>query len=307
MSIRDSKFIQHPIVKKPLLLLYGYFWYVLQHTIKNDKLYLSIIYWLRFRKAIRWNNPQTFNEKLNWLKVHYHRDILTQMADKYEAKKIVAKKIGPQYVVPLYGVWDQAEEIDFVKLPNQFVLKCNHNSGGGMCICKDKSELDYNSVRERLERGLKKDFYLLSREWPYKNIHHRILAEQLLVDNSGAEINDYKWWCFNGEPMYMYRTIKSKNRHDVFENFYDMDFNPVMIDHGYPRRVPEFEKPAEFEEMKQLAKQLSDGLPFVRMDFFDVNGKVYFGEFTFYDWGGMNPFKGDWDAKLGSLLTLPTK
>lgn len=140
-----------------------------------------------------------------------------------------------------------------------------------------------------------------------KNISHKILAEQLLVNRSGDEINDYKWWCFNGEPKYVYRTLKSKKKSDVFENFYDMDFNPVNINHGFPRRIPEFEKPAEFEEMKQLARELAQGFLFIRIDFFDVNGQVYFGEYTFYDWAGMKPFQGDWDEKLGDLLDLPVR
>lgn len=307
MSIRDSKLVQTPIVKKTLLLLYGCFWHVLQHAIKDDKKYISFTYWMKFKKKMEWDNPQTFNEKLNWLKVYYRRDDMTLMADKIEAKKIVAEKIGPEYVVPLLGVWDKAEDIDFDILPNQFVLKCNHNSGGGMFICKDKSSADLMAVRKGLNRGLKENHYYSCREWPYKNIKHLILAEQLLVNNSGEEINDYKWWCFNGEPKIMYRTLKSKKKSDVFENFYDMEYRPVMINHGFPRHIPEFEKPAEFEEMKQLAKTLSEGFPFVRIDFFDVNGHIYFGEYTFYDWGGLSPFKDEWDEKLGSLIFLPKR
>lgn len=176
-----------------------------------------------------------------------------------------------------------------------------------MFICKDKISVDFELVKKSLREGLKEEFYLSSREWPYKGIRHRILAEKLLINKSGEEINDYKWWCFNGEPKYVYRTLKSKRKSDVFENFYDMDFQPVMINHGFPRHIPEFEKPEEFEEMKQLAKELAKGFPFVRIDFFDVNGQVFFGEFTFYDWAGLRPFQEGWDEKLGNLLALPNQ
>lgn len=173
-----------------------------------------------------------------------------------------------------------------------------------MFICKDGNFAEIESVRKGLTKGLSDNYYLRSREWPYKNIPCRILAEQLLTNTDGGEINDYKWWCFNGQPKYMYRTLKSKKRTDVFENFYDMDYNPVMVNHGFPRHTPEFEKPAEFEEMKRLASILSQGFPFLRIDFFDVDGHVYFSEFTFYDWAGMRPFKGDWDYEIGKLIDL---
>ena len=155
-----------------------------------------------------------------------------------------------------------------------------------------------------MRKGLLEDHYWRSREWPYKDIPHKIIAEKFLDDHTGKELNDYKWWCFNGEPRVMYRTIKSSNYAEIFENFYDMDFNPLYIDHGFSRHTPEFDRPEQFEEMRGLACRLSEGIPFVRIDFFVVEGQVYFSEYTFYDWSGMRKFGGDWDKKLGEMLKL---
>jgi hypothetical protein len=223
------------------------------------------------------------------------------MADKYAVKQYVANLIGEEFVVPCLGVWDSVDEIEFEKLPKQFVLKCTHDSGGNV-ICKDKSQLDIVLTKKRLTDSLSKDYYLPGRDKQYRDIPKKILADKFLDDHTGNELRDYKFWCFNGVPTYMYCTNKGKN---VYENFFDMDFNPVSIDHGFPRLEPEPERPEEFELMKELASKLSKNLPFVRVDFFDVNHRVYFGEFTFFDWGGFKPFNNGWDEKLGELIILP--
>lgn len=265
-----------------------------------DEEYIRKVYFLNFLKKINLDNPITFNEKLNWMKLYRHDDSYTKMADKYAVKEIVSSLIGSQYVVNNYGVYDRWDDIDIDSLPGQFVIKCTHDSGGAF-ICRDIAAFDWEKCKEAIERNLKCNFYYWYREWPYKNIKPRIIVDALLDDHTGKELQDYKFWCFNGKPTYMYITIKGKN---VYENFYDMDFNPIDINHMFPRHTPEFDKPTNFELMKDLAAKLSKGIPFVRVDFFDVNGKVYFGEFTFYDWGGMRPFKGDWDIKLGELIEL---
>ena len=271
-----------------------------------DKLYLRLRYWQKMHKFLNLNNPQTFNEKLNWLKLYNRNPLYTTMADKYAVKKLVADKIGQEYVVPLYGVWDSPEKIDFNALPNQFVLKCTHNSGGGRCICKDKSKLNLSEVKRGLSKGLAQNYYLHLREWPYKNIKPQIIAEKFLDDYTGRnELTDYKFLCFNGEPKVVYLTNKASV---IYENFYDMDFNPLDINRGFIRLSPEFKKPAEFERMKELARILSAGLPFVRVDFFNVGHHIYFGEFTFYDWGGFIKFTpSEWDKKIGDWLILPSK
>lgn len=267
-----------------------------------DKVYLQLLYTIRFGKRLHLKKPMSFNEKLNWLKLYGRRDIYSTMADKYAAKAYVANLIGNEYVVENYGVYNSWDEIDFDRLPNQFVIKGTHDSGGAF-VCKNKDEFDYEGVRHKVEKNLRKNYFFDLREWPYKYIPPRIIVDRLLDDHTGKELRDYKFWCFNGVPTYMYCTIKGEN---VYENFYDMNFNVANINHGFPRHKPEFEKPKEFELMKELAAKLSVGIPFVRVDFFDVEGKVYFGEFTFYDWGGLRPFNSyEEDLELGKLLHLP--
>lgn len=269
----------------------------------SDKVYIKIKYRLLFGKGINLETPLTFNEKLNWLKLNDHNPLYKRLADKYEVKEYVSNIIGKEYVVPTYGIWDSFEDINFETLPNQFVLKATHNSGG-VTVCKDKKSINIRDVEKLFRKVMSDDYFWGNREWVYKDLKPRIIADLLLDDHSGKELRDYKFLCFNGVPQFMYCTNKSS---DIFENFYDMDFNPVNINHGFRRNVPEFDKPIEFELMKTLATKLSKGIPFVRVDFFDVDGNVYFGEFTFYDWAGFRPFDDEkWDYKLGSMLELPS-
>lgn len=267
----------------------------------SDKSYIKIQYWLKNKYWLNFDAPKTFNEKLNWLKLNDRNPQYSLLADKYEVKKIVADKIGAEYVVPCYGVWDKFEDIDFDSLPEAFVLKANHDSSGAT-ICKDKSKIDKQLLSQKFKKLLSRNYFWHLREWPYKNIKPRIIAEKLLEDSSGGRLRDYKFWCFNGEPLYMYCTVKGG---DVYENFFDMNFNPVDVSHGFRRLDPEPTKPHNFELMKQLAAQLSSGIPFVRIDFFEVNEEVYFGEYTFYDWGGMKAFKSfEHELELGKYIKI---
>ena len=285
-----------PVFKRGVLFVAG---------LIPDKMYVKMIFRGKLGYKLNLKNPQTFNEKLNWFKIYNRQSLYTSLADKYAVKQYVADKIGEQYVVSNLGVWNSFDEIDFDSLPNQFVLKCTHDSSGAI-VCRDKNSFDVDEARKKVDFVMKMNYFYACREWPYKNIPHRIIADVLLDDGSGHELNDYKFWCFNGKPTYMYCTVKS-SREKIYENFYDMDFNPVDIDHGWPRRTQEFEKPAAFEEMKSLAAKLSERIPFVRIDFFYVNGKVYFGEYTFFDWAGLQPFKTyELDCRLGQLIQLPS-
>lgn len=300
-NIRKNKFLQLTFIKKPLLYIYNGVWDAIAHIL-SDEAYLKFKYRLRFKKELDLKNPKSFNEKLNWLKLYDRNPQYSTLADKYEVKEYVVKKIGKEYVVPNYGVWERFEDIDFEKLPDQFVLKTTGDSGG-VFICRDKNIFDKKTAAKKIEASLKRNFYYRSREWPYKDIRSRIIADMLLDEHTGKELQDYKFWCFNGEPKVMYVTNKGKN---IAENFYDMDFNPINISHGFPRISPEFKKPKDFETMKQLAAILSKGIPFVRVDFFYVDNKIYFGEFTFYDWAGLKPFTSyEMDLKIGEWLTLP--
>lgn len=267
----------------------------------NDEQYLKLLYRVIFGHKLNLKAPRTFNEKLSWLKLYGRRDVYTTMADKYAVKLYVTNLVGGKYVVENLVVADKWDDIDFESLPEQFVIKCTHDSGGAF-VCRKKEQFDFDGVRSKIERNLKHDYFHSYREWPYLNIPRRIIVDKFLDDKTGEELRDYKFWCFNGKPVYMYCTIKGK---DVYENFYDMDFKPIMIDHGFPRHKPEFEKPAAFEEMKEVAAKLSKGVPFVRVDLFYVEGHIYFGEYTFYDWAGLRPFGGNWDEELGKLIQLP--
>lgn len=267
----------------------------------SDKLYLKIMFRLCVGYKFNIKNPKTFNEKLNYLKLHGHNNYYTKLADKYESKKEISKIIGEEYIVPCIGVWESVNDIDFDKLPNKFVLKTTHDSGS-VIVCKDRNSFDISDSRHILQKSLCKNYYPKLREWVYKNIKPRIIADAYLDDNTGSELRDYKFWCFNGQPKYVYITIKGKN---VFENFYDMDFKPVEINHGFQRHIPEFNRPKQFEQMVSLAKKISMNIPFLRVDFFLVSSRIYFGECTFYDWGGLKPFdKYETDLMLGNLINL---
>ena len=271
------------------------------HRLFPDILCVKILYFLYFGKKLNLDNPQSFNEKLNWLKINDQNPLYTQLADKFAVKEYVQSLIGEEYVIKPYGVWDSYEDIDFDKLPNSFVLKTTHDSGG-VYVCRDKSSCDFEKIKKFISANMSKNFYYISWEWPYKNIKPRIIADEYLNDGRAGELQDYKFWCFNGTPMYIYLTNKGDK---IYENFYDMDFTPVDINHGSPRYYPEYTKPEHFEEMRELAKSLSAGIPFVRVDFFVVNNRVYFGEYTFYDWGGVRPFDNyNTDLELGKLLQL---
>ena len=273
---------------------------------KSDEKYIKKIFKLRVGMELNLDNPRTFNEKIQWLKLYDRKPEYTQMVDKYAVKEYVANIIGEEYIIPTLGVWDNVEDIDFDKLPNQFVLKCTHDSGG-IVICSDKTKLNLKAAKAKLMRGLKKNFYAQSREWPYKNVEPRIIAEEYIVDESGYELKDYKWFCFDGEPKALFiATDRGVEGEETKFDFFDSEFNHLPFTNGHPNATRAIRKPAGFEQMKHLAAQLSKGHPHLRVDFYDINGKIYFGELTFYHWSGMQPFKPEeWDYTLGSWIKLP--
>ena len=253
------------------------------------------------------DNPSTFNEKQNWLKLHDRRPEYTIMVDKYLVKEYVAIIIGEKYIIPTLGVWESPEDIDFDKLPDRFVLKCNHNSGTGMCICQDKTKLDLSKVVSDLRVGLSEDYYLHNREWPYKDVKRCILAEQFMEDHVTGELRDYKFFCFDGVVRCLFiATNRSKGDHQTRFDFFDADFNHLPIINGHPNADVPPSKPQCFEEMKRIASVLSRGIPSVRVDLYEIDGRVYFGELTFSHWGGFTPFKPQkWDQLFGDWIQLP--
>ena len=271
-----------------------------------DKTYLQIYYFLQFGKLCDFKNPTTFNEKLNWLKINNRDSLYTKLVDKYEVKEYVEKVIGGGYTIPTLGVWEHFDDINFDMLPDQFVLKCTHDSEG-LVIVKDKSKMDKNAAREKIETALRHNFYYVGREWPYKNVHPRIIAEQYMEDHIDKELRDYKFYCFDGIPKIMYIASNRNSGHVNFD-FYDMEFNHLDITQKYPNASEPLRKPKHFKDMIGLAKKLSNGFPHVRVDFYEVDRKVYFGELTFFSMSGLTPFKpAKWDKIMGSWLKLPQK
>ena len=271
-----------------------------------DAEYLSRKFMAVFNQHLRIDSPQTFNEKLQWLKLYDRKPEYTVMVDKYKARDYIAEKIGERYLIPLIGVWDDPDEIDFDALPNRFVLKCNHNSGLGMCICKDKSVLNIKNVKKRLKRGLKQDYYLTGREWPYKNVPRKIIAEQFMKsDESG--LTDYKVHCFNGEPKLILVCKDRFSKTGLTEDFFSERWEYLdMRRPTHPNASNKTAEPEELSEMLTLARKLSENIPFLRVDFYIIEHKVYFSELTFYPASGFEKFvPEEWDAVLGSWLTLP--
>lgn len=273
-----------------------------------DSIYLKAIFRERMGYKLDLKNPQTFNEKLQWLKLYDRNPLYTTMVDKYAVKKYVADIIGEEYIIPTLGVWDKFDEINFDELPNQFVLKCTHDSGG-LVICKDKSKLDMIKAKEKIERSLKTDYYLLGREWPYKNVPRRIIAEKYMEDTKTEELRDYKFFCFKGIVKALYvATDRQKDGEDVKFDFFDSEYKHLAIKQGHDNAKEIPEKPIGFIIMKELASKISERFREVRVDFYEVNGKVYFGEVTFFSNCGLQPFEPDeWDVSFGKWIEIPNE
>ena len=271
----------------------------------SDSAYIKLYYRLRMHESCRLDNPVTYNEKLQWLKLHDRNSRYVEMVDKAEAKKIAASLIGEEHIVPTLGVWDSFEEIDFSSLPDRFVLKCTHDSEG-LVVVKDKSELDVVAAKRKLERAMRFNFYYIGRELPYLDVPPRIIAEEYIEDSACGELRDYKFFCFNGEPKLMF-VATGRASGDTKFDFYDLDFKHLDIVQHYPNSDETINKPTTFNQMIEAAKVLSKGIPHVRIDFYEANGVMYFGEFTFYHFSGFMPFEPDeWNYRLGNMLDLPS-
>lgn len=270
-----------------------------------DKLYLAIKFRKHFGYWMSFRNPRTFNEKLQWLKLYDRRPEYTTMVDKYAVKKYVADILGEDYVIPTYGVWERGEDIEWDKLPSRFVLKCSHDSGG-LIIVKDKTELDIDSAVKILNGCLKRNYYTCGREWPYKNVPHRIIAEKYMEDESG-ELRDYKFFCFDGQVKALFIATERQTGNVKFD-FFDAEFNHLDFVQEHPMSGKILPKPDNFEEMKTIASRLSQGIPHVRVDLYSIKSKIYFGEMTFCHHGGSIPFHPvEWDYIFGSWINLPSK
>lgn len=269
--------------------------------------FLKRFYKIKMGKNLDLDNPKSYTEKLQWLKLFDQRPEYTTMVDKYTAKSYVAERIGEQYIIPTLGVWKDANDIEFDILPDKFVLKTTHNSGG-IVICKDKKTLNIKAARKKLNRFLKQNYYYCNREWPYKNVKPLIIAEKYMEDSTFNELRDYKFFTFGGVPKVLYIAQGRGNSEPTVADFFDMDFKhlPFTIDHNMADNVPL--KPNCFEEMKKLAAILSAETPQLRVDFYEVDNQVYFGEMTFFHCSGFEGFHPEeWDMIFGDWVTLPTK
>lgn len=273
-----------------------------------DKMFLRLLFLLTMGKRLNLDNPRTYSEKLQWLKLYNRDPAYTRMVDKHEAKRYVGKMIGEEYIIPTIGIYDTVDEIPWDDLPNQFVLKCTHDSGG-VVICRDRATLNIRKAKKKLAKGLKTSYYFQNREWPYLNVKPRIICEEYKVDESGYELKDYKWFCFDGEAKALFiATDRDAPGKETKFDFYDADFNHLPFTNGHPNSNIPLQKPAGFEKMKELAERLSKGIPHVRVDLYDINGRIYFGEMTFFHWSGIIPFEPkEWDVTFGSWIKLPEK
>lgn len=271
----------------------------------SDENKTKIEYYYYFGKKINLKDPKTYNEKIQWLKLYDHKDIYTKMVDKYEVKEYVSNIIGEEYIIPTIGVYDSVDEIDFDKLPNQFVIKCTHDSGG-VVLCTDKSKFNIEKAKKRIKHFQKRNFYAHHREWPYKNVKHRIIVEKYMEDDKDKELRDYKLFCFDGKFKMLFIATNRQGEGETCFDFFDRDFNHLPFTNGHPNAKVLPHRPANFEKMIELAEKISKGFPQLRVDFYSVNGKLYFGEITFYHWSGLIPFEPEeWDRKLGDLIKLP--
>jgi len=269
-----------------------------------DRAYIQLYYFAYHKRLCNLGNPTRYTEKLNWLKLYDRNPKYSQMVDKYEAKKYVASIIGSEYIIPTLGVWEHFDDIDFDTLPDQFVLKCTHDSEG-IAIVKDKSKLDVRATRKKINAALRVNYFYDGREWPYKDIRPRIIAEEYLEDAQDGELRDYKFFCFDGEPKAMFVATERGTGKTKFD-FFDLDFNHLDIIQYYPNATKPIRKPTTFDKMQELASMLSKELPHVRVDFYEANGRLFFGELTLYHFSGFMPFQPDrWDKIFGDWLKCP--
>ncbi len=272
----------------------------------SDKKYLKRKFYAQNKVKLNLDNPLTFNDKLNWLKLYDRNDEYIKMVNKYTAKQWISDRIGDKYIIPTIGVWEKVSDINFDELPQQFVIKCTHASGANI-ICTNKSKLDIRKLKKKLNKWMRKNWFWYGREWPYLNCKHQIIVEKFMVDdndNTGdSATTDYKFFCFNGEPKVMY--ISKDKSHDPRTDFFDMNFNhlPIVIKDPNSDKLPE--KPDQFEEMIELSKKLSVGFRHIRIDFYVFNSKIYVGELTFYHCSGFSIIKPyEWNVKMGEWISI---
>ena len=271
----------------------------------SDKKYLTLVGRVKLNQKMDLDNPKTFNEKLQWLKINDRNPEYTKMVDKYEAKEYISNIIGKEYIIPTIGIYEKFKDIDFEKLPDKFVIKTTHDSGS-VIICKDKKNFDIKKAKEKIEKSLKRKYYNLYREWPYKNVKPRIIIEEFIENSDDKDLNDYKFWCFNGKVKYIHVTSNRGKNGGLKLDFYNINWEKMPFEWDYPKTDITIEKPQNYELMIELAEKLSKDIPYLRVDMYNLNGKIYLGELTFYTGAGFEKFNPEkYDRILGDMLELP--
>ena len=269
----------------------------------SDRFAIKTKYFLLMKRKLDLKNPKTFNEKLNWMKLYLREPVFSKMVDKYEAKQLVADKLGEEYVIPSIGIYNSWDEIDFDKLEAPFVIKTTHASGV-VFVIRDKSQTDWKNIKKIVNRSLKTNYFYSCREWPYKNVKPRILIESFVQDSKEKNLPVFKFFCFSGEPNIV-QTIKNDKTSYETIDYFDMDWNRLDLKQNFENSEIPLDKPVNFEEMKDIARKLSKGFPFIRIDLFSIDGKIYFSEFTFYTDAAYQRFYPDlWDKVLGDKIDL---
>ena len=290
-------------LKNPSMVFSKMYHAILMTLVKDDETYVKWDYRWGMGHFPDLENPKTYNEKLCWLKIHARNPEYTKLVDKYDAKEYVKGIIGEEHIIPSYGVWDNFDDIDFDALPPQFVLKTTHDSGW-VILCKEKSKFDKEAARKKVAASMKHNLYYYHREYPYKDLKPRIIIEKLMEEEGCDSLKDYKFFCFDGKVKMLF--VATDRSVDTRFDFFDRDFNHLPFRQGHPLASKPIEKPEGFEEMIAIAEKLSKDTPHVRVDLYNINGKIYFGELTFFHFGGIVPFiPGDWDYKIGEWLNLP--
>lgn len=270
--------------------------------IMPDKFYLKLRYCYFLKKRLNLKNPKTFNEKINWLKLYDRNPFYTKLVDKYEVKSYVEDVIGKEHIIRTLGLYNRFDDIPFDSLPNRFVIKCTHDSGG-LVIVENKEELDMFSAKAKITKSLENNYYYHGREWPYKNVKPRIIVEEYMADGAD-ELTDYKVMCFNGVAKIIF-TCTERFGDGLKVTFFDTDWNRLPFTRHYPSSKKKIEKPKKLKEMLRLSEKLSSGIPFVRVDWYEIGGELFFGEYTFYPGNGLEEFDPEeWDYKLGEMMDL---
>lgn len=292
------KLMQIPLFKKLYILFTNIC------SILPDEIYLKIVYKIRTGKRLNLKNPITFNEKIQWLKLHNRNKSYSIMVDKYKVRKYIADKVGEKYLIPLLGVYNNANDINIDLLPDKFVIKCTHDSGS-VILCQNKQAFT-SKVRKKINQALKRKYYYASREYPYKHVKPRIIVEKMMQNHENNGLIDFKFYCFHGEPKFLYVSGGLDNHTSARISFYNLDLTEAPFqrsDYKHFSKIPQI--PVNYEKMIEIARILSKDIPFVRIDLYEIDGAIYFSEITFSPCGGMMPFEPEeYDTILGKYIDL---